>query len=126
MKEECRMVTLKKVAEVLEAQVVSGQESLGRTVNQACSSDMMSDVLAYAKEDFVLLTGLLNIQVVRTADVSDAAALIFVRDKHPEQEVLLAARDKGIPVLYTRYTMFEACGRLYGLGIRGCSHKDRK
>ena len=120
------MVTLKKVAEVLEAQVVSGQEMLDRTVKQACGSDMMSDVLAYAKEDFVLLTGLLNIQVVRTADVSDAAALIFVRDKHPEQEVLLAARDKGIPVLYTRYTMFEACGRLYGLGIRGCSHKDRK
>ena len=118
------MVTLKKVAEVLEAQVVSGQEGLGRTVKQACGSDMMSDVLAYAKEDFVLLTG--NIQVVRTADVSDAAALIFVRDKHPEQEVLLAAKDKGIPVLYTRYTMFEACGRLYELGLRGCSAKDRK
>ena len=120
------MVTLKKVAEVLEAQVVSGQEGMDRTVNQACGSDMMSDVLAYAKEDFVLLTGLLNIQVVRTADVSDAAALIFVRDKHPEQDVLLAARSKGSPVLYTRCTMFEACGRLYELGLRGCSGKDRK
>jgi len=120
------MVTLKKVADVLEAQVVSGQEMLDRTVKQACGSDMMSDVLAYAKEDFVLLTGLLNIQVVRTADVSDAAALIFVRDKHPEQEVLLAARNKEIPVLYTRCTMFEACGRLYDLGLRGYSGKDRK
>ena len=63
----------------------------------ACGSDMMSDVLAYAKNKAVLLTGLLNIQVVRTADVSDIAAIIFVRDKHPESDVLMAAKRKDIP-----------------------------
>ena len=119
-------MTIKQVMETLDAELLTPEADLTREVHAACGSDMMSDVLAYAKEDFVLLTGLLNIQVVRTADVSDAAALIFVRDKHPEQEVLLAAKDKGIPVLYTRYTMFEACGRLYELGLRGCSAKDRK
>ena len=56
--------------------------------------------------------------------MSDVAAIVFVRDKHPEQEVLRAAKAKDIPVLYTKCTMFEACGRLYGLGIRGCTAKD--
>ena len=115
------MVSLKKVMEVLDAQVVVGAKELNREVNSACGSDMMSDVLAYAKDRAVLLTGLLNIQVVRTADISDISAIVFVRDKHPEQEVLLAAKAKNIPV---RCTMFEACGRLYTLGLRGCSPKD--
>ncbi len=118
------MITLQQAAEVLQAQVVSGENLLNREVKTACGSDMMSDVLAYAKEKAILLTGLLNIQVVRTADVSDVAAIVFVRDKHPEQEVLRAAKAKDIPVLYTKCTMFEACGRLYGLGIRGCTAKD--
>jgi hypothetical protein len=94
MREEWKHGYVEKVAEALEAQVVSGQELMDRTVSAACGSDMMSDVLAYAKDDAVLLTGLLNVQVVRTADVSDAAALIFVRDKHPENDVLLAARPR--------------------------------
>jgi predicted transcriptional regulator len=118
------MITLKQAAEALNAQVACGEKLMGREVRMACGSDMMSDVLAYAKNKAVLLTGLLNIQVVRTADVSDIAAIVFVRDKHPETEVLLAAQNKDIPVLYTKCTMFEACGRLYALGLRGCTAKD--
>ena len=109
------MITLKQAVEVLDAQVASGENLLNREVKMACGSDMMSDVLAYAKNKAVLLTGLLNIQVVRTADV---------RDKHPESDVLMAAKRKDIPVLYTKCTMFEACGRLYSLGLRGCTAKD--
>ena len=116
------MITLKQAVEVLDAQVASGENLLNREVKMACGSDMMSDVLAYAKNKAVLLTGLLNIQVVRTADV--IAAIIFVRDKHPESDVLMAAKRKDIPVLYTKCTMFEACGRLYSLGLRGCTAKD--
>ena len=118
------MVSLKKVMEVLDAQVVVGAKELNREVNSACGSDMMRLSPKHAKDRAVLLTGLLNIQVVRTADISDISAIVFVRDKHPEQEVLLAAKAKNIPVLYTRCTMFEACGRLYTLGLRGCSPKD--
>ena len=118
------MITLKQAVEFLDAQVASGENLLNREVKMACGSDMMSDVLAYAKNKAVLLTGLLNIQVVRTADVSDIAAIIFVRDKHPESDVLMAAKRKDIPVLYTKCTMFEACGRLYSLGLRGCTAKD--
>lgn len=120
------MITLKQVAEVLDAQVVTGSELLNRKVVSACGSDMMSDVLAYAKDEAVLLTGLLNVQVIRTGDVSDVAAIVFVRDKHPEPDVVAAAKAKSIPVMYTRCTMFEACGRLYTLGLRGCSPKDKK
>lgn len=71
------MITLKQAVEVLDAQVASGENLLNREVKMACGSDMMSDVLAYAKNKAVLLTGLLNIQVVRTADVSDIAAIIL-------------------------------------------------
>ncbi len=120
------MIQLKDVAKVLDAQIAVGTDAMNREVHSACGSDMMSDVLAYTKDDAVLLTGLLNVQVVRTADVSDAAAIVFVRDKHPEPDVLLMAKNKDIPVLYTRCTMFEACGRLYTLGLRGCSPKDKK
>ena len=93
------------------------------TLKQAV--EVLAVIIPPAKKNkAVLLTGLLNIQVVRTADVSDIAAIIFVRDKHPESDVLMAAKRKDIPVLYTKCTMFEACGRLYSLGLRGCTAKD--
>ena len=113
------MVTLKKVAEVLEAQVVSGQESLGRTVNQACGSDMMSDVLAYGQGQSLLLTGLLNQQVIRTAEMLDMHCIVFVRGKVPSPEVLALAEEKDIAVLSTEYGMFAACGLLYRAGLQG-------
>lgn len=118
------MVGLRQVAEVLHAEVLCGEQHMNKVADMACGSDLMSDVLAFTKVRAILLTGLTNIQVVKTADVSDLSALIFVRGKHPHQDVLLAAEAKGIPVLCTNYTLFEACGRLYEIGMRGCSSKD--
>ena len=116
------MVTLKKVAEVLEAQVVSGQEGMDRTVNQACGSDMMSDVLAFVKDQSVLITGLNNPQVVRTADMMDMICIVFVRGKRPDAGILALANERDMAILCTEHTMFTACGLLYEQGLRGGVH----
>jgi len=86
----------------------------------AGAADLMSDVLAYAEPDSVLLTGLCNPQVVRTAEMADIAAIIFVRGKQPPPETVALAKEKGIPLATTPYTMFEASGRLYQMGLAGC------
>ncbi len=86
----------------------------------AGAADLMSDVLAFAEPGSVLLTGLCNPQVVRTGEMADIAAIIFVRGKHPPPETVALAKEKGIPLATTPYTMFEACGRLYQAGLRGC------
>ena len=85
----------------------------------ACGSDMMSDVLAYVKDQAVLVTGLNNPQVVRTADMMDMICIVFVRGKKPDGAILQLAVDRGIAVLATKLPMFAACGLLYEKGLRG-------
>jgi hypothetical protein len=81
----------------------------------------MSDVLAFAKRGALLLTGLTNAQVIRTSEMADMVAICFVRGKTPPQETIELAADSQIPLLATRLPMFEACGRLCGSGLKGCS-----
>jgi predicted transcriptional regulator len=81
----------------------------------------MSDVLAFAKPGSLLLTGLTNPQVVRTAEMADLRAICFVRGKKPEKETIEMAESKDIPLLVTPLPMFESCGRLYREGLPGCS-----
>ncbi len=113
------------IKELLDAEVVSGEEMLDNEVHSACGSDMMSDVLAYVKDQAVLLTGLLNSQVIRTAVMMDMVCIVFVRDKRPTEDMIRLAEDSGIVVLSTAYRMYDACGRLYtgGLGVKGESHE---
>lgn len=112
-------MTIAKIAELLDAQVHCGQESLGRDVRSGCGCDMMSDVLAYVKDQAVLVTGLNNPQVVRTADMMDMICIVFVRGKKPDGAILQLAVDRGIAVLATKLPMFAACGLLYEKGLRG-------
>lgn len=86
----------------------------------ASAADLMSDVLALVEPGSVLLTGLCNPQVVRTAEMSDILAIIFVRNKQPPEETITLAKEKGIPLIATPYSMFEASGRLYGAGLKSC------
>jgi len=83
------------------------------------AADLMSDVLAFAESGSVLLTSLCNHQVVRTVEMADIAAIIFVRGKHPPPETVALAKEKGISLATTPYTMFEACGHLHRAGLRG-------
>lgn len=109
------------IADLLEAQVLCGEDHLENEVHSACGSDMMSDVLAFVKDQAVLLTGLVNLQVVRTAEMMDMRCIVFVRGKKPPEEVIEAAKDAGIVVLATTERMYPACGKLYATGLVGGS-----
>ena len=110
---------IRTIAELLNAKVLCGEDRLDNDVTSACGSDMMSDVLAYVKDQSVLLTGLLNPQVVRTAEMMDMLCIVFVRGKRPESEVVELARQKGIVLLSTEERLFTACGILYTNGLGG-------
>ena len=113
------LMTARDVQKILGARVLTGEEFLDREITSACASDMMSDVLAYGQGQSLLLTGLLNQQVIRTAEMLDMHCIIFVRGKTPAEEVLTLAREKGIAVISTQRGMFTASGLLYGAGLRG-------
>jgi len=112
-------MTIKDAMNVLGARCVVGEKNLDREVRSACGSDMMSDVLAYSKDHSILLTGLCNPQVVRTAEMLDIVCLIFVRGKKPDETILKMAGERGLVVLETGHRMFSACGMLYEAGLNG-------
>ncbi len=109
---------ISRIAELLDARVLCDGDGLDIDVGSACGSDMMSDVLAYVKDQALLLTGLNNPQVVRTADMMDMKCIVFVRGKKPDDSIVDMARQKSIAVLATDKTMFVACGMLYSDGLR--------
>lgn len=115
---------LRNIQKLLDAKVLTGAELLCRNIESCCGSDLMSDVLAFTKSNTLLCTGLTNMQVVRTADMAELSALIFVRGKVPDKEILQAASENELPVMTTEYTLFETCGILYQAGIRSCSKKE--
>ncbi len=108
-----------EIASVLDGTILCCEEASGEEVFSACGSDMMSDVLAYVKNQAVLLTGLVNPQVIRTAEMMDMRCVVFVRDKAPSAEILEIARQNGITVIKTAHRMYEACGLLYAKGLTG-------
>ena len=111
-------MTIADVKTILNARLVCG-EVLDTEVHNACGSDMMSDVLAFVKEQSVLLSGLVNTQVVRTADMMDMVCIVFVRGKEPTAEMIALAQERGIVLLTTPLRMFTACGLLYQNGLNG-------
>ena len=112
------------IRELLGAEVLCGEEHLGAHVYSACGSDMMSDVLAFVKDQAVLLTGLMNTQVVRTAEMMDMHCVVFVRDKKPTPEIIELAQESGIVLLASPKRMYEACGILYANGLVGNKVKE--
>lgn len=110
---------IKDVKDILDAELLSGEELLDVEVRAACGSDMMSDVLAYVKDQAVLLTGLMNQQAIRTAAMMDMVCVVFVRDKRPGEEILAVAKESGIAVMTTTHRMFTSCGLLYEAGLNG-------
>ncbi|MEA4897081.1 hypothetical protein ACH6CV_05690 [Bacillota bacterium Meth-B3] len=111
-----------QIIKVLDAKILSGDKLPEEDIRSACGSDMMSDVLAFPKERMVLLTGLTNAHVVRTCEMLDVLLIVFVRGKVPGQDVLNMAKNRGIVVIGTPYTLYEACGLLYESGLPGGVH----
>ena len=107
-----------EVQQALDAEVICGWEWLDREVGSVCGADLMSDVLAFPRDRTLLLTGLTNIQVIRTAEMSDLIGIIFVRGKRPSQDIISLAMYKKLPLLVTCLPMYESCGRLYHSGVQ--------
>ena len=104
-------MTVRDVKDVLGARVLAGEEFLDREVKSACGSDMMSEA--------VLITGLCNPQVLRTAEMMDIVCVIMVRNKQPDDAMIQMATERGICLLATSLPMFSTCGLLYEAGLRG-------
>jgi hypothetical protein len=104
--------TVADLVRVLEAEVVCCEEQLGRCVLAFAASDLLSDVLAFEKQDYALLTGLTNAQIVRTADITCASCIVIVRNKKPQQAAVALAQASGIPIILAPCSMFEACALL--------------
>ena len=110
-------MTIRTIQELLDAHVLFGEELLDQDAEFVFSSDMMSDVLAYAKEQSILVTGLCNPQVVRTAEMLDIVCIIFVRGKSPDEPILRLAREKNIVILATTH-LHAHFGRLAAVHVR--------
>ncbi|MBQ3184300.1 MAG: hypothetical protein IJB57_11635 [Clostridia bacterium] len=109
---------ISEIKELLSADVLCGEEMLEEDFCSAFGSDMMSDVLAFVNDQAVLLTGLCNLQVVRTANMMDMRCIVFVRAKKPTDDIVELAKESGIAVLATDKTMYVSCGILYSNGLR--------
>ena len=107
-----KALTIAQVSDLLGAEVLSG-EDLNIEVQAISAADLLSDVLSASKSGTLLLTGLVNAQVVRTAIIAELCGVVFVRGKKPSEEILNLARESRIPVLVTSFKMFDAAGRLY-------------
>ncbi|MEW6660961.1 MAG: DRTGG domain-containing protein [Bacillota bacterium] len=112
-------MNLAEIQKILEAKVIWGEDLEKREVLTGFGCDLMSDCLAYAKPKGLMLTGLCNSQVIRTAEILDVQGIVFVRGKQPDQEMVDMARQKGIPLLSTNKLMFDSCGLLFVAGLQG-------
>lgn len=111
---------LSEALRIIEGRVISTDVDLETDVTTGGGANLMSDVLAFTHAGALLLTGLTNPQVVRTADMAAVQAIVFVRDKLPSTETVLLAEEKGIPLLASQYTLYETCGKLYKAGLPSC------
>jgi len=119
-------MTLESVREILRCSVLAGHDQLDTEVEVGCGADLMSDVLAFVKPNALLLTGLTTVQSVRTADVAEVKAIVYVRGKLPEKDAVELANERGIVLLAANLPMFEACGRLYMHGLPGGSELEKE
>lgn len=110
---------LSEVVEILGAKVLTGEDCLDTEVASACGCDLMSDVLAFVKDRALLLTGLMNPQVVRTAEMMDISAIVFVRGKDPDESIIEMAKAKDMVIMTTELPLYIACGELYTNGLVG-------
>ncbi len=113
------MLKVKEIIEILDAQLLTGEENLELEIYSGCGADLMSDVMAFVKESVILCTGLVNPQVVRTCEMMDIKVICFVRGKVPGENIIELAKEMGITILTTKNPLFITCGKLYSAGIIG-------
>jgi predicted transcriptional regulator len=112
---------LSEIKELLGCEILVEADDPAMEIQQVVASDGMSEILAFARAKELMITGLTNIQSIRTADIAGVSAVIYCRGKRPDKKVLEFARDKRIPVFITPMGMFDICGLLYARGMKGVS-----
>lgn len=110
---------LVEIRDILQCEVLAGEDDLSTEVETVVASDGMSEILAFAQPGALMITGLTNIQSVRTADIANVLAIIYIRGKRPAEKAISLARENNIPVLATALGMFDVCGILRELGLKG-------
>lgn len=106
------------ILQVVEGEVLCGHDHLDMDVEYAFASDLMSDVLTLKSRNFILITGLCNVQSVRTAEISDIHAILYVRDKDVNSEMITIGQENNMLILRTPYSMFRTIGCLYAAGLK--------
>jgi len=120
-------MTLAQVKTILEAELLTdAANDLSLQVHSACASDMMSDVLAFTEPEALIITGLASHQTLRTVQIADAVAVVFVRGKRPAADIIAEANKKKIPLMTTEFCMYDACGLLFNKGLCGVTAQVRK
>ena len=109
---------LKEIVALVEGKVMCGEQNLDESVEYAFSSDLMSDVLTLRITDFLLVTGLSNIQSIRTAEMSDLKYILIVRDKKVTMDMIELAEDNDMTIITTEFSMFKTSGLLYNAGLK--------
>ncbi|MDB9822493.1 DRTGG domain-containing protein [Deltaproteobacteria bacterium] len=112
------MMKLSEVKEILDAEIIIGDDKMDIELAGGAASDLMSDLLRNPKEGALLLTGLTSIQAIRTTVIAGMTAIVFVRGKRPDPEIISYAREQDIAILSSPYNMYSSCGRLYSKGLR--------
>lgn len=115
---------LNEISKILKADLIGNVKDLSKEIKMVYGSDLMSDVLTFVKSGSLLLTGLTNSQVVRTAEMAEIGAICFVNNKRPQEETIILADEKNIPLLMTKLFMYECCGRLYKKGLPGVNDSE--
>lgn len=125
IKHQAREFSLKEICKLLDGIVICGDEKLDERVSSACGCDLMSDVLAFTRPGSLLLTGLTNLQVVRTAEMLDLKAVVFVRNKQPDESTVAMAKSTKLVIILSPIPLYESCGRLFAAGLAGCSNSKQ-
>ncbi|MFO7978547.1 MAG: DRTGG domain-containing protein [Bacteroidales bacterium] len=111
-------MTVKEIEHLLDAKVICGSRRAGHVIEVAFASDLMSDVLTLKNDNVLLITGLANMQTLRTAEMSDISCIVFARNKKVSDEMIELARELDLIILECRYSVFKTCGLLYHAGVQ--------
>lgn len=110
-------MTLREIATLIHAQIIHENGQLDNAIRHAFAADLMSDVLRLDTSEMLLITGLANLQVIRTAEMSDINFILFVRGKQATPEMIELAKECNIAILQSKQSMFKVCGELYKAGV---------
>lgn len=124
MEHSSNIFSLMQISEMLDGTIICGMDRAQETVSSACGCDLMSDVLAFTRSGSVLLTGLTNPQVIRTAEMLDLKGIVFVRDKRPDEHTVRMAQSLGLVLILSPHPLYESCGKLYKAGLEGCRERE--